>query len=121
MPLREAARITQRLRDEIRRETGAADVYIHLEPHAPGVAAAFDVTGRRADLCERVAEAVRPVAGEPEEVLVFDHEGRFVVVLRVHAVAGQSVADAHALAGRVEEAVRAALGELEEVVVEVDP
>ena len=45
LPLREAARITQRLRDEIRRETGAADVYIHLEPHAPGVAAAFDVTG----------------------------------------------------------------------------
>jgi cation diffusion facilitator family transporter len=121
LPLREAARITQRLRDEIRRETGATDVYIHLEPHAPGVTAAFDVTGRRADLCERVAEAVRPVAGEPEEVLVFDHDGRFVVVLRVHAVAGQSVADAHALAGRVEEAVRGALGELEEVVVEVDP
>ena len=121
LPLREAARITQRLRGEIRRETGAADVYIHLEPHAPGVAAAFDVTGRRADLCERVAEAVRPIAGEPEEVLVFEHDGRFVVVLRVRAVAGQSVADAHALAGRVEEAVRAALGELEEVVVEVDP
>ena len=30
---------------------------------------------------------------------MFDHDGRFVVVLRVHAVAGQSVADAHALAG----------------------
>jgi divalent metal cation (Fe/Co/Zn/Cd) transporter len=85
------------------------------------VAAAFDVTGRRADLCERVAEAVRPVAGEPEEVLVFDQDGRFVLVLRVRAVPGQSVADAHALAGRVEEAVRAALDELEEVVVEVDP
>ena len=121
LPLREAARITQRLRDEIRRETGANDVYIHLEPHAPGVAAAFDVTGRRADISERVAGAVRPVAGEPEEVLVFDQAGRFVVVLRVRAVAGQSVADAHALAGRVEEAVRAALDELEEVVVEVDP
>ena len=99
LPLEEAARITQRLRDEIRRETGATDVYVHLEPHAPGVAAAFDVTGRRADICERVAGAVRPVAGEPEEVLVFDHDGRFVVVLRVRAVAGQSVADAHALAG----------------------
>ena len=35
---------------------GATDVYVHLEPHAPGVAAAFDVTGRRADLCERVAK-----------------------------------------------------------------
>ena len=52
---------------------------------------------------------------------MFDHDGRFVVVLRVHAVPGQSVADAHALAGRVEEAVRAAIDELEEVVVEVDP
>jgi divalent metal cation (Fe/Co/Zn/Cd) transporter len=68
-----------------------------------------------------VAEAVRPVAGEPEEVLVFEHEGRYVVVLRVHATTRQSVSDAHALAGKVEEAVRAALGELEEVVVEVDP
>jgi cation diffusion facilitator family transporter len=121
LPLREAATITKRLRDEIRRETGASDVYIHLEPHAPGVTAAFDVTGRRRDLRERVAEAVRPVAGEPEEVLVFVHEGRYVVVLRVRAVARQSVSDAHALAGKVEEAVRAALGELEEVVVEVDP
>jgi cation diffusion facilitator family transporter len=121
LPLEEAASITQRLRAEIRRETGAADVYIHLEPHAPGETAAFDVTGRRRDLRERVADAVRPVAGEPEEVLVFEHEGRYVVVLRVHAVPGQSVSDAHALAGKVEEAVRAALGELEEVVVEVDP
>ncbi len=121
LPLEEAAKITERLRAEIRRETGAADVYIHLEPHAPGVTAAFDVTGRRADLRERVADAVRPVAGEPEEVLVFEHEGRYVVVLRVRAVPGQSVADAHAHAGKVEEAVRAAIGELEEVVVEVDP
>ena len=121
LPLEEAAKITEQLRAEIRRETGAADVYIHLEPHAPGVTAAFDVTGRRADLRERVADAVRPVAGEPEEVLVFEHEGRYVVVLRVRAVPGQSVADAHAHAGKVEEAVRAAIGELEEVVVEVDP
>jgi divalent metal cation (Fe/Co/Zn/Cd) transporter len=36
-------------------------------------------------------------------------------------VSGQSVSDAHALAGKVEEAVRAAIGELEEVVVEVQP
>ncbi len=121
LPLQEAARITQRLRSEIRHETGAADVYIHLEPHTPGVTAAFDVTGHRADLRERVVEAVRPIAGEPEEVLVFEHEGRYVVVLRVLAVPGQSVADAHAHAGRVEEAVRAAIDGLEEVVVEVDP
>ncbi|MDX6540819.1 MAG: hypothetical protein QOI71_2429 [Gaiellales bacterium] len=121
LPLQEAANITQRLRAEIRRETGAADVYIHLEPHAPGVTAAFDVTGRRRDLRDAVARAVRPVAGDPEEVLVFEHESRYVVVLRVRAVPGQSVADAHALAGKVEEAVRAAIGELEEVVVEVDP
>ena len=121
LPLREAASITQRLRAEIRRETGAADVYIHLEPHTPGVTAAFDVTGRRRDLRDRVAAAVRPIAGEPEEVLVFEHEGRYVVVLRVLAVSGQSVSDAHALAGKVEEAVRAAIGELEEVVVEVQP
>ena len=79
------------------------------------------MTGRRRDLRDAVADAVRPVAGEPEEVLVFEHEGRYVVVLRVRAVPGQSVADAHALAGKVEEAVRAAIGELEEVVVEVDP
>jgi cation diffusion facilitator family transporter len=121
LPLQQAAGITQRLRAEIRRETGAADVYIHLEPHTSGVTAAFDVTGRRADLREKVAEAVRPIAGEPEEVLVFEHDGRYVVVLRVLAVPGQSVADAHAHAGKVEEAVRATIGELEEVVVEVDP
>ena len=120
LPLQEAATITQRLRAEIRRETGAADVYIHLEPHTPDVTAAFDVTGRRRDLRDAVAGAVRPIAGEPEEVLVFEHLGRYVVVLRVRAVPGQSVADAHAVAGRVEEAVRAAVGELEEVVVEVE-
>ena len=121
LPLQQAAGITQRLRAEIRRETGAADVYIHLEPHTSGETAAFDVTGRRADLREQVCAAVRPIAGEPEEVLVFEHEGRYVVVLRVRAVAGQTVSDAQALAGKVEEAVRGAIGELEEVVVEVDP
>ena len=81
----------------------------------------FIRSGRRRDICDGVTAAVRPVAGEPEEVLVFEHDGRYVVVLRVRAVAGQSVAGAHALAGKVEEAVRAAIGELEEVVVEVDP
>jgi divalent metal cation (Fe/Co/Zn/Cd) transporter len=121
LPLEQAATITARLRAEIRRETGAADVYIHLEPHTSGETAAFDVTGRRADLREQVCVAVRPVAGEPAEVLLFEHDHRYVVVLRVRAVPGQSVADAHAHAGRVEEAVRAAIDGLEEVVVEVDP
>ena len=121
LPLREAARITQRLRDEIRRETGANDVYIHLEPHAPGVAAAFDVTGRRADICERVAGAVRPVAGEPEEVLVFDQaaasswccacarwrDSRWPTRMRSRGASRRPCARA--------------LDELEEVVVEVDP
>jgi cation diffusion facilitator family transporter len=121
LPLQEATRITRQLREEIRRETGAADVYIHLEPHAPGVAAAFDATAARADVRARVADAVRPVAGEPDEVLVFEHGERYVLVLRVRALPGQSVADAHARAGAVEEAVRAALDDVEEVVVEVEP
>ena len=84
------------------------------------MAAAFDVTGA-APTSASASPSGAAGRGRAREVLVFDHDGRFVVVLRVRAVAGQSVADAHALAGRVEEAVRAAIDELEEVVVEVDP
>ena len=105
---RRRPRITQRLRAEIRRETGR-----RRRLHPPRAARARRGGGLRRHraaaptCCERVADAVRPVAGEPEEVLVFEHDGRYVVVLRVRAVPGQSVADAHALAGKVEEAVRA--------------
>ena len=122
LPLEEAARITQRLRDEIRRETGATDVYVHLEPHAPGVAAAFDVTGRRADLCERVAER-RPARGRRARrgARVRPRRPLRRGAARARGAPGSPSPTPTRWPGRVEESVRAAIDELEEVVVEVDP
>lgn len=117
--LGEARGIVERLKLEIQREVGAARVYAHVEPSAPDARPARDVGADEPALRELATTAVREIAGEHSEVVVFRQAGRLLVVTSVAADPGLSVLEAHAMASRIEEAVRARLDRVDDVIVEV--
>jgi cation diffusion facilitator family transporter len=117
--LRDAREIVSRLKREIRQEVGVARVYAHVEPSAPDARPARDVGADEPDLRDQAELAVREVAGDRSEVVVYRQAGRLLVVTSVAADPSLTVRDAHALASRIEEAVRARLGGVDDVIVEV--
>jgi divalent metal cation (Fe/Co/Zn/Cd) transporter len=117
--LSSAGRVVDRLKDEIRREVGIARVFAHVEPSAPGARPARDIGAEQPSLHRVAAEAVRSVAGEAEEVVVYRQGSRLLVVTSVRADPELSVGEAHALASRVEDAVRDAIASVDDVIVEV--
>jgi cation diffusion facilitator family transporter len=119
MPMRDAAAIVERLKHEIRSEFGVARVYAHVEPSALGAQPAHDVAGDEPDIVRTAERAVRGLAGEDAEVVVYRQGGRLLVVTSLKARPGQSVREAHLLASRVEDAVRDALDSVDDVIVEV--
>jgi len=119
MAMREAAGIVELLKREIRSEFGVARVFAHVEPSALGAHPARDVGADEPELVRAAETAVRSVAGEGAEVVVYRQEGRLLVVTSVPGLAGQSVREAHTLASHVEDAVRDALDLIDDVIVEV--
>jgi divalent metal cation (Fe/Co/Zn/Cd) transporter len=119
MPLHDAARIVEQLKDEIRHEFGVARVYAHVEPFAPDAQPARDVSIEEPDLQRQAAAAIRPLVGEDPEVVVYRQGGRLLVVTSARVSDDLSVREAHAIASRIEEAVRAALAQVDDVIVEV--
>jgi cation diffusion facilitator family transporter len=119
MPMREAAEIVERLKGEIRTEFGVARVYAHVEPSALGAHPARDVAAEEPDVVEAATRAVRSLAGDAAEVVVYRQGERLLVVTSLPARAGQTVREAHNLASRVEDAVRDALDPVDDVIVEV--
>ena len=117
--LGDARSIVERLKDEIRSELGVARVYAHVEPSAPDAQPARDVGEDEPGVRELASAAVREVAGQDAEVVVFRQAGRLLVVTSVVADPGLSVREAHAMASRIEEAVRARIAFVDDVIVEV--
>ena len=109
----------ERLKHEIRSEFGVARVYAHVEPSALGAQPAHDVAADEPDIVLTAERAVRGLAGEDAEVVVYRQGGRLLVVTSLKATPGQSVREAHILASRVEDAVRDALDSVDDVIVEV--
>ena len=72
------------LKQEIRREIGVARVFAHVEPSLPDAQPA-----RRSPASSRrliaAARAVRSVAGDGAEVVVYRQAERLLVVTSVHA------------------------------------
>jgi cation diffusion facilitator family transporter len=118
-PLRSAGEVVERLKDEIRREVGIARVYAHVEPSAPGARPARKIGAEQPSLHRLAADAVRSVAGEADELVVYRQGSRLLVVTSVRADPALSVGEAHALASRVEDAVRDAIASVDDVIVEV--
>jgi divalent metal cation (Fe/Co/Zn/Cd) transporter len=119
MPLGEARRTVDELKREIRREIGVVRVYAHVEPSMPDAQPASRLAGDEGDLIAAAREAVRGVAGDRHEVVVYRQGGRLLVVTSVTADPLLSVREAHALASRVEDVVRERLAGVDDVIVEV--
>jgi divalent metal cation (Fe/Co/Zn/Cd) transporter len=117
--VRSAREVVGRLKDEIRREVGIARIYAHVEPSEPGAQPARDIGAEQPSLHRLAAAAVRSVAGEPEDVVVYRQGSRLLVVTSVRADPSLSVGAAHTLASRVEDAVRDAIASVDDVIVEV--
>jgi cation diffusion facilitator family transporter len=117
--LRAAGDVVERLKDEIRREVGIARVYAHVEPSAPGARPARDIGSEQPSLHRLAAAAVRSVAGDADELVVYRQGTRLLVVTSVRADPSLSVGEAHALASRVEDAVRDAIASVDDVIVEI--
>jgi cation diffusion facilitator family transporter len=119
MPLRQATRTVERLKQEIRSEFGVARVYAHVEPSALGAQPARDVAADRPELVREATAAVHAVAGGAAEVVVYQQGKRLLVVTSLRAEGELTVRDAHMLASRVEGAVKEALDAVDDVIVEV--
>ena len=117
--VRSAREVVGRLKEEIRREVGIARIYAHVEPSEPGAQPARDIGAEQPSLHRLAAAAVRSVAGEPEDVVVYRQGSRLLVVTSVRADPSLSVGAAHTLASRVEDAVRDAVASVDDVIVEV--
>ncbi|MDX6495063.1 MAG: hypothetical protein QOE17_1049 [Gaiellales bacterium] len=119
MPLRQAARTVEQLKQEIRSEFGVARVFAHVEPSALGAQPARDVAADRPELVREATAAVHAVAGGAAEVVVYQQGKRLLVVTSLRAEGELTVREAHMLASRVEDAVRDALDAVDDVIVEV--
>jgi cation diffusion facilitator family transporter len=113
-----AARVEQ----AIRARPGVADVQTHLEPlEQPLGAGAVDGAGlERAR--EQAVRLVRERTGdEPRRVRLLSTEAGLVVFLTLVVPPGESLADAHALAGSVEDELHRLVPAIAEVVVHTEP
>ncbi len=106
MTLADAAGVLAQLKTEIRREIGVARVFAHVEPSLPDAQPAREVTGAEPQVLAAASAAVRSVAGEGAEVVVFRQAERLVVVTSVPGKPTMTVRSAHDVASRIEDAVR---------------
>lgn len=118
-PLSEAAEVVGRLKREIRREIGVARVFAHVEPSLPDAQPAREVTNVEPEVLAVAEQAVRSVAGEGAEVVVYRQAERLLVVTSVHGAPSMTVRDSHELASRIEDVVRERLDHVDDVIVEV--
>jgi cation diffusion facilitator family transporter len=119
IPLSEAGAVVMRLKQEIRREIGVARVFAHVEPSLPDAQPAQEVTSVEPDVLRIAADAVRSVAGDGAEVVVYRQAQRLLVVTSVHGAPSMTVRDSHELASRIEDVVRERLDHVDDVIVEV--
>ena len=119
LPLAAADEILCRLKDEIRSEVDATNVYVHAEPFSPDPFPARNVSDEEPDVHHRAAEAVRRVCGHDARVVVYRQGRRQLVVTALEARRGLTVREAHSLASEVEDAVRESLPDVDDVIVEV--
>ena len=93
--VRSAREVVGRLKEEIRREVGIARIYAHVEPSEPGAQPARDIGAEQPSLHRLAAAAVRSVAGEPEDVVVYRQGSRLLVVTSVRPTLALGRGGAH--------------------------
>jgi cation diffusion facilitator family transporter len=122
LDLREAHEIAERVEQAIRARPGVADVQTHLEPlERPLGARVPDEAGDRRTTLE-IERLVRERTGsEARKVRLLSTDAGRVLFLTLAVRPGESLTDAHRLAGELEEELRQRIEGIAEVVVHTEP
>jgi cation diffusion facilitator family transporter len=122
LDLREAHEIAERVEQAIRARPGVADVQTHLEPlERPLGARVPDEAGDRRTTLE-IERLVRERTGsDPRKVRLLSSDAGRVLFLTLGVRPGESLTDAHRLAGELEEELRQRIEGIAEVVVHTEP
>jgi cation diffusion facilitator family transporter len=122
LDLRTAHAIAERVERAIRALAGVADVQTHLEPLERPLADR-DADDHADELAaRRIEELVRERTGRrPEKVRLLSTEAGRVLFLTLGVDTGETLADAHRLAGELEEELRQEVPDIADVVVHTEP
>ena len=122
LDLAEAHEIAERVEAEIRGRPGVSDVQTHLEPlerplrETPGDAAAD-----AAAIAEIQGLVLRRTGAQARGVRLLSTDGGRVVFLTLAGHEGESLTEAHNLAGELEDELRQRIADLADVVIHTEP
>ena len=122
LDLRAAHEIAERVERAIRARPGVTDVQTHLEPLERPLAARPQDEGADLRLTIAIEQLVRRRTGaEPQRVRLLSTDAGRVLFLTLGGHPGESLTDAHRLAGELEEELRQQLTDIADVVVHIQP
>ena len=122
LDLASAHEIAERVEQAIRARPGVADVQTHLEPLERTLTASPADATKELLLKHEVERLVRERTGEgPLRVTLLSTNGGRVLFITLGVPAGESLADAHLLAGELEEKLREEIPNVADVVIHTEP
>ncbi len=122
LDLRSAHEIAERVEQAIRERPGVADVQTHLEPLERPLAARAPDDDADPQTTHAIEQLVRERTGsDPRRVRLLSTEVGHVVFLTLAVDPGESLTEAHRLAGELEEELRQRIAGIAEVVVHTEP
>jgi cation diffusion facilitator family transporter len=122
LDLASAHEIAERVEQAIRERPGVADVQTHLEPLERTLTASPADATEDISLKHEVERLVRERTGKgPLRVTLLSTSGGRVIFITLRVPAGESLADAHLLAGELEETLREGIPNVADVVIHTEP
>lgn len=122
LDLAQAHEIAERVEAAIRERPGVTDVQTHLEPLERPLQAAPGNAEADAAAIDRIQELVElRTGGRARGVRLLNTDGGRVVFLTLAGRRGESLTEAHHLAGVLEDELRQRIGELADVVIHTEP
>ncbi len=112
----------ERVEQAIRARPGVIDVQTHLEPLERPIATRPGPAAAEQETIARVGRLVSDRTGrEPQRIRLLATEAGPVLFLTLSGRAGESLTDAHLLAGDLEDELRREIGDLADVVIHTEP
>ena len=122
LDLQSAHEIAERVERAICARPGVAEVQTHLEPLERTLTATPADSSAEASIASEVERLVRERTGAPsEQVKLLSTDGGRVVFITLAVPAGESLSDAHRLAGELEEELRSRIPDIADVVIHTEP
>ncbi|MHB8532911.1 MAG: cation diffusion facilitator family transporter, partial [Solirubrobacteraceae bacterium] len=122
LSLSEAHAIAERVERAIAERPGVSDVQTHLEPLERPLRASGGEAPEQGRQTEQIEAVVRELSGSaPRELRLLATDAGSVVFLTLAATPGQSLVQAHRLAGELEDGLRGRVAGIIDVVVHTEP